>query len=110
MPEREAQPSRPPLPSKPGVAKMPAYFQLYGHAAPDLLNFQLPIPRLGGTWSSVPGLVRANVRDDPQSYHFEIRDSDGVTPRMGNLDRRYLFARQAPRPRRLLRRRQRRNY
>jgi hypothetical protein len=29
MPEREAQPSRPPLPSKPGGAKMPAYFQLF---------------------------------------------------------------------------------
>jgi hypothetical protein len=56
------------------------------------------------------GAGQSNVRDDPQGDHFEIRRSDGVNPRAVNLDQRRLFARQTPRPRRLPRRQQRRNY
>ena len=29
---------------------------------PDLLNFQLPIPRLSGRWFSALGLVKASIR------------------------------------------------
>jgi hypothetical protein len=47
-------------------------FYTHGHAAPDLLNFQLPIPRLRGRWSSVLGAGQSEAAMIRKVSNMEI--------------------------------------